>query len=115
MLISELIKHTPEDHADLENLKQALSALQAVALEINEAVREAERQARLNKIARKFLDAREKTVRSFFSWETDFFPLNLREEKGKWNIMEMQNPEFFGVFQRFPEFFGVFQSWYMEC
>jgi exonuclease VII small subunit len=63
MLISELIKHTPEDHADLENLKQALSALQSVALEINEAVREAERQARLNKIARKFLDAREKTVR----------------------------------------------------
>ena len=62
MLIAELIKQTPENHPDLVNLKEALSALQAVALEINEAVREAERQARLNKIARKFLDAREKTV-----------------------------------------------------
>lgn len=62
MLIAELIKQTPENHVDLVNLKEALSALQAVALEINEAVREAERQARLNKIAGKFLDAREKTV-----------------------------------------------------
>jgi hypothetical protein len=50
----------------MPNLQRGLEAVKAVALEINEAVREAERQARLNKIARKFLDAREKTVRDFF-------------------------------------------------
>lgn len=62
LLISELVKQTPEDHPDLSNLKASLDAVKVVALEINEAVREAERQARLNKIANKFLDAREKTV-----------------------------------------------------
>jgi len=63
MLIAEIIKQTPENHSDLANLKASLSALQDVALEINEAVRESERQARLNKIARNFLDAREKSIR----------------------------------------------------
>jgi hypothetical protein len=50
LLLEDVIKNTPESHRDKENLKEALTQIEAVAWHINEQLREHENRCRITEI-----------------------------------------------------------------
>lgn len=55
LLIKELIKHTPKEHADRPQLEAALKSVEIAAKAINESTREAEQRKEILALEAKFI------------------------------------------------------------